>query len=540
MTGLGTTRLRAPGGRYGCPVTPASPLPSSSAPARRAARRGGRVAALAAVAALVLAGCVGPKEQTEVTEQPTPTAADVRGLDAIYDQDLDWQPCGDLECATLVVPLDYGEPDGDTIEVAVNRHRATGDRIGSLLINPGGPGASGLDALSGIALPRFGEEVVARYDLVGFDPRGVGSSTPVTCVDGPAMDALVSTDFDLATDAGVAQAEAAYGDFGAACLENTGPVLGHVDTVSAAKDMDVLRAVLGDETLAYVGYSYGTQLGATYAALFPEHVGRLVLDGALDPTLPAEEISKGQAVGFENALRAYVADCQAGADCPLTGSVDDGLAQVRALLDRARTSPLPTGTDRPLTGTLAFSGIALPLYDEGSWSYLTMGLDAALTEGDGSVLLQLADLYYDRNPDGTYATNSTAAFWSIGCADDRSTTDVAQMRAQAADIEAAAPTVGYFFGYGGIVCAQWPVPEAGGLDDYSAAGAAPIVVIGTTNDPATPYAWAESLAQTLDSATLLTYEGEGHTAYGRSNSCIADAVDAYLVDGTVPAEGTRC
>ena len=504
-----------------------------------ATRRRGlvRAAALAAVAALALAGCTAPREQTEVTTAPT--AADVRGLDAIYAQELDWQACGDLECATLVVPLDYAEPDGDTIEIAVSRHPAAGDRLGSLLINPGGPGSSGIDALSSIALPRFGEEVVDRYDLVGFDPRGVASSTPVTCVDGPAMDEIVSTDFDFTTDAGIQAAEDAYGAFGAACLQRTGPVLEHVDTVSAAKDMDVLRAVLGDETLNYVGYSYGTQLGATYAALFPQQVGRLVLDGALDPTLSSQELSEGQAQGFENALRAYVADCQAGADCPLTGSVDDGLAQVRSVLDRARKSPLPTGTARPLTGTLAFSGIALPLYDEESWNYLTMGLDAALS-GDGSVLLQLADLYYDRNADGTYSSNSTSAFWAIGCADDRGTTDVAEMRAQSAAIEEVAPTVGYFFGYGGVICAQWPVPEAGGLDDYSAAGAAPIVVIGTTNDPATPYAWAESLAGTLDSGHLLTYEGEGHTAYGRSNACIADAVDAYLVDGTVPADGTRC
>jgi pimeloyl-ACP methyl ester carboxylesterase len=169
-----------------------------------------------------------------------------------------------------------------------------------------------------------------------------------------------------------------------------------------------------------------------------------------------------------------------------------------------------------------------------------MALSAALTDEDGSVLLQLSDLYYDRASDGTYQSNSTAAFWSIGCADDRGTTDIAQMRADAAAIEQVAPTVGAWFGYGGTICAQWPVPEAGGLDDYSAQGAAPIVVIGTTNDPATPYAWAESLADTLSSGTLLTYEGEGHTAYGRSNSCILDAVDAYLVDGTVPAEGTRC
>ncbi|RMI13055.1 alpha/beta hydrolase [Cellulomonas triticagri] len=496
-----------------------------------------RAAALTAVAALALAACSAPRQQTAVTQAPT--AADVQGLDGAYAQQLDWQPCGDLECATLVVPMDYDEPDGDTVEIAVSRHAATGDRLGSLLINPGGPGASGIDALSSIAVPSFGAEVVERYDLVGFDPRGVGASSAVACVDGPGMDTVTSSDFDFATDEGIAAAEAMWADFGAQCLANTGPLLEHVDTVSAARDMDVLRAVLGDEQLTYVGYSYGTQLGATYAALFPEQVGRLVLDGALDPTLSSQELSAGQAGGFENALRAYVADCQAGSACPLDGDVEDGLAQVKTLLDRARTSPLPASGDRRLTGQLAFSGIALPLYNEQSWPALTQGLSAAL-DGNGAVLLQLADIYNDRNADGTYATNSMEAFWSIGCADDRGTTDPAEMRAQAAEIEQVAPTVGSYFGFGGVLCANWPVPEAGGLDDYSAAGADPILVIGTTNDPATPYQWAESLAQTLDSGTLLTYEGEGHTAYGRSNACIGDAVDAYLIDGTVPADGTRC
>lgn len=517
-----------------------SPAPAPATGAARGRTTARSAAAVLAVGALALAGCTGPREQTTVTPAPSSSATPVRGLDAIYAQQPAWTDCGDLECTTVAVPLDWDDPDGGTIDIAINRHSAAGDRIGSLLINPGGPGASGLDALSGIALDRFGKEVVDRYDLIGFDPRGVGQSTPVTCVDGPAMDQLVSADYDFDTDEGVAAAEAAYGKLGAECLANTGPVLEHVDTVSAARDMDVLRAVLGDDTLNYVGYSYGTQLGATYAALYPEKVGRLVLDGALDPTLSSLELSEGQAVGFESALRAYVEDCQAGADCPLDGTVDEGLQQIKDLLDRATASPLTTGTPRRLTGALAFSGIALPLYDEASWPYLTLGLTSALKSNDGSVLLQLADTYYDRNPDGTYATNATQAFWAIGCADDRGTTDVAEMRAQAAQIEAAAPTVGRSFAYGGVICAQWPVPEAGGLEDYSAQGAAPIVVIGTTNDPATPYAWAEKLATTLSSGTLLTYEGEGHTAYGRSNDCILDAVDAYLLDGTVPEDGKRC
>ncbi|GHS85495.1 alpha/beta hydrolase [Actinomycetota bacterium] len=496
----------------------------------------------ATVLALLLAGCSAPKHQAEVTPEPTVTSTDVApDLVRFYTQQLDWTACGDLECTTAMVPLDWADPAGATIELAVNRSPAKGDdRLGSLLINPGGPGASGTDALSSLALERVSQDVQDRYDMVGFDPRGVAGSSPVTCVDDADMDTLLATDFDFATDAGVQEAEQAYGTFGAACLQNTGPVLGHVDTVSAARDLDVLRAALGDEKLTYLGYSYGTQLGATYAGLFPDRVGRLVLDGALDPTLTSDELSAGQAAGFESALRAYVEDCQAGATCPLTGSADDGMAQIGDLLDRARTSPLKTGTDRRLTAALAFAGIALPLYDQNSWPYLTIALTSALQNGDGSVLLQLSDVYYDRAADGTYTSNSTNAFWSIGCLDDRGTTDIAQMRTEAAAIQEVAPTVGYFFGYGGVLCSQWPVPEVGGLDSYAAEGAAPILVVGTTNDPATPYAWAQRLADLLSSGTLLTYEGEGHTAYGRSNSCISDAVDGYLIDGTVPAEGTRC
>lgn len=501
-----------------------------------------RAAAVLTAAALALAGCTASKHQSDPTTRPPVTTDVPTELARYYEQTLDWTTCGTFECTTVEVPLDWDDPAGDVIELAVNRSRATGDDpIGSLLINPGGPGGSGVDALEGVALQRVGSGITEAYDIVGFDPRGVARSQPVTCIDGPQMDELVSVDPDYSTEAGVAAAEQRFADLGAACLQNTGALLGHVDTISAARDMDVLRAVLGDEKLTYLGYSYGTQLGATYAALYPGNVGRLVLDGALDPTLSSDELAKGQAVGFENALRAYVEDCRSGADCPLTGSVDDGMAQIKKLLTRARTSPLPTDdAARPLTASLAFSGIAQSLYAQELWPWLTKGLRGALKSNDGSTLLFLADYYYDRQDDGTYASNSTEAFWSIGCLDDRAPTDLETMRATAADIEAAAPTIGYFFAYGGVVCAQWPVPEVGSLDSYTAEGAAPILVVGTTNDPATPYEWAESLSKLISSAVLLTYEGEGHTAYGRSNECLDGAVDEYLLTGTVPAEGTRC
>jgi pimeloyl-ACP methyl ester carboxylesterase len=506
-----------------------------------------RLIALGAAVGVLLAGCTGSGSTTSTASGSAAGTAtgEIRGLDAIYAQQVDWSACDPddddedaLECATVVVPLDWADTEGDTITLAVSRHAATGtDRIGSLLLNPGGPGGSGLEMPASMAAGA-GEEVVARYDLIGFDPRGVGESTPVTCLDDAAMEEYVATDVDVTTDEGRAAVQEQMIVLGEACLEGTGALLEHVDTVSAAKDMDVLRAVLGDETLSYLGYSYGTRLGATYAALFPDKVGRLVLDAAIDPTLPASEVTLGQAAGFEGALRAYVTDCLAGTGCPLSGTVDEGMAQIVALLDQIEQNPLPTSSDRELTGALAQTGVFQAMYSESLWTYLSMGLTEA-GAGSGDLLLQFADLYYDRAQDGSYS-NQTVANMAINCADYRGTTDLAQMQAEAAQVLEVAPVLGGYFGYGGLACADWPVPMAGGLDDYSAEGAAPILVVGGTNDPATPYAWAEKLSQTLSSGVLLTREGEGHGSYTTGNTCIDDAVDAYLIDGTVPAEGTRC
>ncbi|WP_255372042.1 alpha/beta hydrolase [Cellulosimicrobium sp. CUA-896] len=496
--------------------------------------------------ALVLGACsVGPKTQTPADEAAASGTSQgtgeqgPEGFEEFYGQSLAWEDCGSgWECATARAPLSWDDPDSGDIELALKRLPASGERIGSLLTNPGGPGASGVDFV-GDAASMIGEPVKEAYDLVGFDPRGVGSSSAVVCFDDERKDESLSRDF--ADDAAGREAMAAeLAAWAEACEENTGALLGEVDTQSAARDMDMLRAVLGDDTLAYLGYSYGSQLGATYAGLFPDRVGRLVLDGAIDTTLTQDEVSEQQAVGFENALRAYVADCQAGPSCPLRGDVDEGMRQVRALLDRAKQDPLPTTSDRRVTQTLAFYGIAVTLYNDLSWPALTQALTEALQEGSGTMLLYLADVYNDRNPDGSFATNSTEAFRAVNCLDDRQDPDPAAMEAQRERLEAQAPTMGSFFAYGGLTCVDWPYPEVEQEFDVHASGAAPIVVIGTTNDPATPYVWAEGLAKTLDSGVLVTFEGEGHTAYGRSNACVGDAVDAYLVEGTVPEDGLVC
>jgi pimeloyl-ACP methyl ester carboxylesterase len=531
--------------------------PPGDTPARGRDRSGYRVrvksrravlAASSLALALVVGACsVPPKVQTPAddvatsgTSEGTGEAAP-EGFEDFYGQGLAWEDCeGGWECTTARAPLSWADPEAGEIELALKRLPASGERIGSLLTNPGGPGASGVDFV-GDAAQMIGEPVKAAYDLVGFDPRGVGQSDPVACLDDAGKDEALSTEYDVPDgEAGLEERRAGYREWAEACAENTGDLLGQVDTQSAARDMDMLRAVLGDETLAYLGYSYGTQLGATYAGLFPDKVGRLVLDGAIDVTLSSAETSEQQAVGFENALRAYVEDCQAGASCPLGGDVDEGMRQVRALLDAAKANPLPTSSDRRLTSTLAFYGIAVTLYNDQSWPVLTQALTEALDEGTGTALLYLADFYNDRNPDGSFATNSTEAFRAVGCLDGRQDPDPATMEEQRERLETEAPTMGSFFAYGALTCADWPYPVVEQEFDVHAAGAAPIVVIGTTNDPATPYVWAEGLAKALDSAVLVTWEGEGHTAYGRSNACVGDAVDAYLVDGTVPEDGLTC
>ena len=461
-------------------------------------------------------------------------------LAEFYSQSLEWTECGEsLQCADVRVPLDWEQPAAGEITIRIARSLARGTKLGSLFVNPGGPGGSGVELVEQIG-GLFGDRLLDSYDVVGFDPRGVGQSHPVQCLDDAGKDALFSRDFDYSSEAGLAEAFDAWEAFGAACQAGTGSLLGNIGTVSAARDLDVLRGVLGDESLTYLGYSYGSSLGATYAALFPQRAGRLVLDGGIDPTLDSHALNLGQAEGFELALRNYVEYCLSRSVCPLEGSVDDGLEQIRDLVEQARRSPLPTSDVRDLTATMLFYGIALPLYDNKSWPFLTDALREVIGEGTADTFLFLSDFYFDRNPTGTYLSNKVEAFHAINCASSRSIADPDQMAAEAAEIIAAAPTMGEFFGYDAVICARWPVPAEDGVGDFAAAGSPPILVIGTTNDPATPYQWSEALAAELDSGVFLTFEGEGHTAYGRSNDCIDDAVEAFFVDGTVPQDGLRC
>ncbi len=524
------------------------PVPS----ARPRVRRATRFAALLAASSLLVAGCVAGKEQT-TPDRPSagpdggpaagPTVDPTGGIEAFYGQSVAWSDCGGgYECATVAAPLDWDDPTAGAIDLAVKRAPARGDagqRIGSLLTNPGGPGSSGIDFLSSAVDFVIGDDVLAAYDVVGFDPRGVGQSSAVTCGDDALVDAFFTSDHPMGSQADVDAARERVREFGQACLEGTGPLLGEVDTVSSARDMDLLRAVLGDEKLHYLGYSYGTFLGATYADLYPENVGRLVLDGALDPSMTNDELLIGQAVGFENALRAYVEDCRQDAGCPLTGTVQAGMAQVADLVARAEADPLPAGAAE-VNGTLAWYGIVVTLYDDGSWPYLTFALDEAINDGTGATLLELANFYLDRTSDGRFTSNSMLAFNAINCLDyPMVERDFDELVAFTEEIVAVAPTFGREFGMA-VGCETWPFQATRERTEIRAAGAAPILVVGTTGDPATPYEWSVALAEQLDSAELLTWEGEGHTAYGRAGGCVDDVVETYLLEGDLPAGGASC
>ncbi|MEO5994982.1 MAG: alpha/beta hydrolase [Arthrobacter sp.] len=521
-------------------------LPARSRPPAAWARGVGALA-LGLVMALILSSCSlfgtgdGGAKDAQQTADPSIAAAAPEGLRSFYSQQLNWTRCeGDFQCTKVKVPLDYSKPDGDTIEIAALKLATSGNnKKGSLLVNPGGPGGSGYDFVRDAGATNISEKVRASYDIVGFDPRGVKRSAPVTCLTDQERDASRAKVYALDTDAGLAEAMADNQAIAAKCAEKTGPVLGHVDTVSAAKDLDVLRGVLNDSKLNYLGYSYGTFLGSTYASLFPDNIGRMVLDGAMDPSLSFEDLTSGQAKAFEKAIRAYVTDCLDNSGCPLSGTPDQAIGQIQDIIKGVEVNPRAAKDGRVVNASMFVSGFILPFYNDDNWPALTQALGSAI-KGDMTPMLRLADFGADREPDGSYSSNSAFAFNAINCLDYPMAADTASMRAEEQKLRELSPTLGSYFAYGGTSCADWPYQNIRTPAPVEYTGSTDIVVVGTTGDPATPVEWAGSLRKQLGTASLLTWKGEGHTAYGRSNDCIGNAVDGYFVDGKTPADNMVC
>jgi len=419
--------------------------------------------------------------------------------------------------------------------MALDRHPASGKKIGSLLVNPGGPGASGVDTLPTL-VGQMPKSLLQRFDVVSFDPPGVGRTAPIVCLSSQDLSAYFNTDPEPQTPAGLETLIAADRSFGSGCLARSQAELPFVSTVAAARDMDIIRQDLGDAKLTYLGYSYGTLLGAVYAELFPTHVRALVLDGAVDPALPVVTELEQQAASLDNQLQQFFAWCAGKSSCPW--KPHDSLASAfQSMLAQSRTNPLPVQHSSRTAGPAAFLyGTAVALYDTSTWTDLAISLeDASL--GDGTDMLKLFDAYIERNANGSYS-NLFEANEAINCLDAPSP-PVAEVEAAAAQAKAAAPVFGLQNLYSQLGCATWPIPATGTVGPIHADGAPPILVVGSTGDPITPYTWAQSLAGELQHGVLLTRVGDGHTAY-RASSCIRDKVDRYLIDLTVPAPGTRC
>jgi pimeloyl-ACP methyl ester carboxylesterase len=491
----------------------------------------------------------GPDTGTGGTGSPAGSAAthtppaDHPELARFYGQTLTWRSCSGGECAKLTVPVDYADAGGDTIQLALLRVPAKnqGARIGSLVVNPGGPGGSGVE-YAAAANQIVGNDVRQRFDVVGFDPRGVGESAPISCLDDGALDTFLGMDptpDTKAEEVAFVQEAKVLAD---GCKARGGALLAHVSTEDAARDMDVLRAALGEPKLHYLGKSYGTYLGAIYADLFPKNVGRFVLDGVVAPDLTSAQVSQGQARGFELATQAYVTNCVKRGSCPVGSTLDEGMQWLRDFLKGLDSQPLPVSGDARVTElneAWGSMGIGYAMYSQSVWPMLTKALRDA-KNGDGTALMDLADMYADRTSGGTFTGNLMEVIYAVNCLDKPDTADLPTVEANADAFAKVAPTWGRMLAWGSVPCGVWPVQSGKVPHKVTADGSGPIVVVGTIRDPATIYEWSVQLRNQLSNAVLITYDGDGHTAYTRSNACVDNPINAYYVNGTVPKDGLKC
>ena len=478
-----------------------------------------------------LLGCSGVEETVSPVTQPPKVA---------------FAPCEDnanIECGVLDVPVDHDAPDGPKMSVPVVRVPALDEtkRIGSLFLNPGGPGGSGVSLAKGASI-FFPVDLRERFDFIGFDPRGEANSTPsIDCVDSlDAFIALDTTPDDAAERKALTEVTSA---FVAGCQSKSGDILAHIGTDSIVRDIDLLRQALGEEKLTYLGYSYGTFLGAIYADTFPDHVRALVLDGPVDPSLTNEQFIEGQSYAFEAELEQMLTWCEGSDDCVLGKDTDpptspsDLFDEVKATIEK---TPVPSSlyvgrTAGPGEFAYAVSGA---LYQPGRWAELAQALSDA-AKGDSTGLLDLSNAYTGRYPDGSY-DNSLEVYYAVTSLDSPSSHDPSALVDLLTKVKKKAPRIGAYLPYTALPAEVWPLPNWREAVPVEAKGAPPILVVGSTRDPATPYEWAQSLTKQLPGAALLTREGDGHTSFGRGNDCIDKAVTDYLVSGALPDTGTIC
>ncbi len=493
--------------------------------------------ALAVSLAAAATALVIPTTAVQAADPPT-------GLEAYYGQVLDWASCSSgLSCAWLTVPLDYSQPAGATIRLRVGRAKMTGPeegRLGSLVVNPGGPGAPAVDFARSVA-DGIAPNAAKAFDVVGFDPRGVGESVPMVCLTGPQTTTWLQADQSPDTPAEVRRLMRLSAGLANGCLTKSPLMARHVGSENTVRDMDILRQALGDTALNFLGFSYGTYLGTLYAEQFPDRVGRFVLDGALDPSLDLMDISKGQSGGFQLAMKRFAENCTRHKDCPYPGGAADVLTGINRLLEQLDRAPMKASKGRSLLQSEAVTALFTSMYSETMWPSLRYALDEA-ARGNGTGLLDLADYANSRTGPNSYSGNLTSAFIAISCWDTPAPPGAAGLGLAAAKwaIGVGVPVMAKTMSWGNAPCSKWYGRTTRVPAPASSTTTAPILIVGTTYDPATPYPWAVALNRQLPTSTLLTYQGDGHTAYGGASSCISRLVDAYLLKGTSPAARTIC
>jgi pimeloyl-ACP methyl ester carboxylesterase len=493
-----------------------------------------RPLALAATLALAVTACgnSSSSSDTAVNSLDTTTTFVVNAIE--------WKACEgststEVECGNIEVPFDYADPDQGSFVLYVKKHNASSpaDRIGSMMVNPGGPGFGG-SSLADDAQYYFSQDLIDRFDIIAWDPRGTGESTPaVNCVD--TFDEYFGLDSPPETPEekqALIDASQAFND---KCAENSGTILPYISTMASAQDINSLRLALGEEKVSYFGFSYGSELGTTWATMFPETVRAIVVDGAVDPNASSVQEGMNQAKGFEGQLTTFLKQCSEKTTCAFHngGKAEDAFDKLVLDID---TTPLEVSKDRtPVTQGVLFTAVAQAMYSDYYWPQLSEALNAA-QGGDGKGILQLYDDYYQRNTDGTYG-NELEAFLAISCLDDPGATSTEEVDSRIEEFIAAAPRLGGNFAYG-YSCALWPVKQADKVT-ITGKGAGPIVVIGTTGDAATPLESTRNMALGLDQGILIVVEANQHTGYG-ANSCVVKAVDEYLIKLIVPANETTC
>lgn len=509
-------------------------------------KTGTRVLVAAAVAAALLLGVVTWRLVTQYDPAPPmPTGAELaqaqepptKSLSRFYTQDLQWSTCNGMHsCARLTVPADYDAPRGEVTTLQVVRAPATqgGERIGALIVAPGGPGLSAVDFVLGTPVtPRISE----RFDVVGLDRRGTGRSTPLRCVGDAGHDAWLGTSPELG-DRSLKTLQRELGAYAAGCRDSYGDGLDDLGSDTYAKDLDVLRSALGEKRLHLLAYSYGTYVAQWYMSEFPDRVGRFVLDGVIPMGSTNADLNAGQAVGFEATTTRFLRHCVDAGACPLGESVPQAR---RGLIDFLDGSPTATVSGDPrvhdLTPGWRRQAVLGALYTRESWGALTEAIEAA-QGGDGDPMMDLASLMVGRNDDGTYRSNVMQVINAVTCLDRSSRDELVDVQADASALAAAAPVWGGYMGWQTALCTQWPV-EPVEQPNTPRDPDVPVMVVGTSNDPATPLVWSRMLAARLDQSTLVTLNGDGHTAY-RRDDCVDDAVDGYLLTGSTPGDHIRC